>query len=124
MSDWNEMSAIDSQIQRVRAELEKLNTKLEKLKRKKEVLLRLPEICPSCSGTGRERYTDEAGSGDWRDCRTCKGLGRVAPLKCESCGRIAGTDMVYWRRQYTRLEVTRCPWCGGAMEYHFVVEEG
>lgn len=53
MSDWNEMSAIDSRIQSVRAELEKLNAELATLKRKKEVLRRLPEVCPSCNGTGR-----------------------------------------------------------------------
>ncbi len=36
----------------------------------------LDSICPSCDGTGSERYTDAAGSRDERDCKSCGGTGK------------------------------------------------
>ena len=32
-------------------------------------------ICPVCGGTGEERYTDAAGSCDYRECPHCGGTG-------------------------------------------------
>lgn len=32
-------------------------------------------ICPTCAGTGKERYIDAAGSRDERTCMSCKGTG-------------------------------------------------
>ena len=33
-------------------------------------------ICPTCNGTGSERYCDAAGDMDDRDCVSCKGSGK------------------------------------------------
>lgn len=32
-------------------------------------------LCPDCEGTGDTRYTDEAGSRDYKTCPTCGGTG-------------------------------------------------
>lgn len=36
-------------------------------------------ICPSCKGTGEERYCDAAGDMDSRQCSNCNGTGVVLP---------------------------------------------
>ena len=36
----------------------------------------LESICPSCNGTGNERYCDAAGDMDDRDCSACNGIGK------------------------------------------------
>jgi len=112
------LDVIDRRIADVEQQIDDLKARLEDLRRKRALLLSLPEICPSCGGTGQERYIDAAGSGDWRECLTCKGLGKIGPLKCRRCGRVFGTDMVYLRRY-----VGACPWCGGGLDYCKVEEK-
>jgi len=108
------LEAIEGEIARHKKEIDRLNECIKYLEMRREKLLNLPEKCPSCEGTGQERYTDAAGSGDWRECWTCRGLGKIGPLKCRGCGRIIGTDMIYIRR---KSEFPKCPWCGGALEH-------
>lgn len=107
------LNVIDRRIADVERQIDELKTRLEDLRRKRALLLSLPEICPSCGGTGQERYTDAAGSGDWYECLTCNGLGKIGPMICRSCGRVIGTDMIYWRREF---RFPSCPWCGGVCE--------
>lgn len=102
------LKSIDFDIKRYKDELDKIQTKINNLERKKEKLLQLKDICPTCKGTGQERYTDAAGSGDWRECLTCLGLGKVEPLEC-LCGKTITVDML---RAYRKRE---CPWCGGRL---------
>lgn len=73
----------------------------------KRALAELPEICPSCKGFGKERYTDAAGDSDWRECMICRGLGKVGPIKCTGCRRTIDVDMVHVRMQPHPC----CPWC-------------
>ena len=94
---------IINQINELRAELYLLDNK-------KEELLHLTEVCPTCNGRGEERYTDAAGSGDWRECQTCQGLGKVKDLKC-SCGKVTTVEML---RAYRERE---CPWCGRRLSF-------
>ena len=49
-----------------------------------------PIICPTCYGTGEERYTDAAGSRDTRPCRDCQGTG----IRRDDPGR-ATTRMIH-----------------------------
>ncbi|MDQ0287755.1 DnaJ-class molecular chaperone [Desulfofundulus luciae] len=66
------------------------------------------ETCPTCGGTGQEKF----GSGSeltWeRQCLTCGGVGKVYPTECPKCGRVIGTDMVAIHRMPAPLY----PWCG------------
>lgn len=32
-------------------------------------------VCKACGGTGEVRYTDAAGSRDWKECPVCRGTG-------------------------------------------------
>lgn len=110
------LDAIDRRIAVIERQVNDLKLRLEDLQKKRATLLSLPDTCLSCGGTGRERYTDEAGSSDWRECLTCRGLGKIGLLRCASCGRVAGTDMIFIRRQ-TSYGAVRCPWCGGVMDH-------
>lgn len=104
----NPIARINSKIEEASAEIDRLKNLKAELEQQKEALLSLPEQCPSCSGTGMERYTDAAGDTDTRECLTCKGLGRIGSLQCANCGREITTDMIALRRK-THPE---CPWCG------------
>ena len=107
---------IESDIALVDAEIRKLQEKKRLLEKQRELLEHLPELCPSCEGKGTETYTDAAGSIDWRECKTCRGLGKIGPIQC-SCGHVIGTDMTSLRRQSS----PRCPWCGAGLggQYQF-----
>lgn len=96
--------------ERLIKDINHLQAELKALDSKKEELLLLKEICPTCKGSGEERYTDAAGSGDWRECKTCRGLGKVKDLEC-SCGNIITVKMF---RAYRNRE---CPWCGRRLDY-------
>lgn len=101
---------IDDAISKGHKEIERIKRRIKRLEEKKEILLSLPNICPSCRGSGRERYTDAAGSGDWRDCSTCRGLGKIGPIECD-CGKVIGTDMIRIRQ----ATFPECPWCGKSL---------
>ncbi len=104
------LGRIDEAIEYAQKEIDTVNNRIENLKKKREYLLSLTDVCPSCDGRGQERYTDAAGSGDWRECLTCRGLGKIGPIECE-CGKIIGVDMVRVRRE----TFPRCPWCGASL---------
>lgn len=106
----NVLVDIDAAITEAFEEIASVKERIERLKQKKESLLSLPDICPSCGGGGQERYTDAAGSGDWRYCRTCRGLGKIGPIQCE-CGKTIDVEMVEVRR----ATFPRCPWCGKSL---------
>lgn len=79
-----------SPLQRVQKKREKLEKEIERLERELRGLdaeeayaSQLTELCPSCGGGGEERYTDAAGSGDWRECSACKGWGYVPKQRVE-----------------------------------------
>ena len=97
---------IDAAIERQRGHLKTANDEIKALEEKKKRILSLVDICPSCDGNGSERYTDAAGSGDWRDCRVCRGLGKVVDLRCTNCGNVTTPKML---RAYIDRQ---CPWCG------------
>lgn len=109
----NPLEAIEAEIRRYQDRAKEIQATIAELEAKKAALLDLPETCPSCKGSGRETYTDAAGSRDWRDCLTCKGLGKIGPMQCRSCGKIIGTDMIHFRR----CGDNRCPWCGSLLSY-------
>lgn len=59
--------------------------------------------CPGCSGRGEERYTDAAGSGDWRPCEDCGG---VWPNK-NGTGRVEGNlPLLVRKHPITRVVAT------------------
>ena len=97
---------IESAIKRQEEHIEVAEREIAALGEKRRRVLSLTEICPSCDGDGQERYTDAAGSGDWRDCGICRGLGKVADLRCPGCGQVTTPAM---RRVYRDRT---CPWCG------------
>ncbi len=92
-------------------DMNKLKRKIKDIKQKKEMLLSLSVICPSCNGTGKESYTDAAGSNDIRNCLTCRGLGKVGPIECE-CGKVIDVGMISIRRMVLPI----CPWCGRGLD--------
>ncbi len=102
------MTKYQQKIKRLEEKIEEMQRELVRWQQEeKRYLSGLTETCPSYKGNKTERYTDAAGSGDYRDCRTCRGLGVVGPIKCE-CGNEIATDMIYIRRQ----NLLDCPWCG------------
>ncbi len=109
----NPLEAIENEIRRHQKKVEELQNVIAELEAKKVALLNLPETCPTCIGTGEESYIDAAGASACRDCLTCKGLGKIGPVQCRSCGKIVGTDMIYYRRYGDN----RCPWCGSLLGY-------
>lgn len=108
---------IDKEIQHISEKIELLQDRKRYLEEQKRMLENLPDICPTCKGTGKERYTDAAGDVDERDCLTCRGLGRIGPIKCP-CGHTIDVDMVHARRQ----PFPSCPWCGKPLggQYRYV----
>ena len=106
------MSKYQGAIKKLRQEIEEKQKKIQELEEKEKVMLSgLTVVCPSCGGKKTERYTDAAGSGDTRDCLTCRGYGVVGPIECR-CGHTISVDMIYLRRQ----SVPYCPWCGRLVE--------
>lgn len=105
------MAELDRKIAEIEREITELRERKRALKARKRMLAELPEVCPSCGGSGEESYTDAAGDTDTRECRTCRGLGKVGPIECSNCGHTITTDMVYTRRQAD----PRCPWCGAPL---------
>ena len=104
----NPVTRVQNQKAKVREEIEKLQRSLSSLDQEEEYARRLTEVCPDCKGRGQERYTDAAGSGDWRDCSTCKGWGYVEKgVRCPGCGRDLD-EMTHLRRQHD----PHCPFCG------------
>ena len=85
------LQRIDAAIERLKKEIDEQTKEITELEMRRQKLLSLPETCPSCKGTGEERYTDAAGDSDIRECLTCKGLGKIGPLECRRCGRISGS---------------------------------
>lgn len=73
------IAVIDRQIEWANADIGRAESKLKRLQEKKRLMQTLLELCPSCKGTGEESYMDAAGSRDWRDCKTCGGIGKVGP---------------------------------------------
>lgn len=71
------VAMVDRQIEWTRNEINYAKTKLKRLQEKKRLMQTLPDICPACKGTGEETCMDAAGSRDWRNCRTCGGIGKV-----------------------------------------------
>lgn len=57
------LKAIDAEIKKVDAAIKTMNEALE------------PYLCPTCNGSGTERYCDAAGDMDDMTCRTCHGTG-------------------------------------------------
>lgn len=107
MIEW----LIDEEIANIEGKIRELQNRKRALEAKKRALAELPETCPSCKGSGKERYTDAAGDSDWRECMTCRGLGKVGPIKCTGCGRTIDVDMVHVRRQPHPCY----PWCGTSL---------
>ena len=103
----NVLENIEYQRTKAMQEIRVLENKIKRLDEKKEMLLSLPTTCPSCKGSGRERYTDAAGSGDWRECSTCRGIGKIGQIECK-CGKVIGVDMIRVRQE----TFPSCPWCG------------
>jgi len=91
----------------LRREIGDREAKIVRLEKIEKMMKTLPETCPSCEGRGEERYTDAADSTNWRDCKTCRGLGKIGDIKCE-CGNVITTDMIQVRRE----SIPKCPWCG------------
>ncbi len=106
----NVLDRLEYQRAKAMEEIETLKNRIKRLDDKKEMLLSLPTVCTSCNGSGMERYTDAAGSGDWRQCLTCRGLGKIGPIECQ-CGKVIETDMVMVRR----TNFPECPWCGKSL---------
>jgi rubrerythrin len=108
---------IDKEIQSIDEEIQEFQDRKRILEVQKQSLAELPDKCPSCGGSGTERYTDAAGDVDERDCLTCRGLGRIGPIKCP-CGHTIDVDMVHARRQ----PLPSCPWCGKLLggQYRYV----
>lgn len=71
------VAGIDRQIEWANAQIGNAKRQLRCLQEKKRLMQTLPDICPACKGTGEETCMDAAGSRDWRDCRTCGGIGKV-----------------------------------------------
>lgn len=97
-------------IERIQEEISKLIKQKRALEAEKEMLLNLPVTCPSCDGSGEESYVDAAGDTDIRDCRTCRGLGKISNIKC-NCGFVITTDMIALRRE----TFPKCPKCGSSL---------
>jgi len=104
------LKSIEYQKNMLIKEMKRIKAEVNELEFKKEIISKLKTICPSCKGTGEERYTDAAGSGDWRECSICKGLGKIGNLKC-SCGREINIEMKYSYKK--RL----CPYCGSYLYF-------
>lgn len=99
-------------IKKKEEQVKKLQLEIEELKKEEKMFVStLTDVCPSCRGTKKERYTDAAGSMDTRDCKTCKGVGFISDIKCDQCGKIITTKMIAVRRE----TFPRCPWCGGGI---------
>jgi DnaJ-class molecular chaperone len=96
---------LERKITETKEELERLEKEKAKIE---NTFQNLDVTCPSCGGTGRESFTDAAGDIDTRDCRTCRGLGKISDIKCEHCGNVITADMIWLRRQ----AFPQCPWCG------------
>lgn len=94
----------------MKKELSRIQGAIDELEAKRKLFDKLSTICPSCDGTGQERYMDAAGSRDYRECLTCNGVGKIAPIKCR-CGNIIGVDMIAVRREPS----STCPWCGARL---------
>lgn len=95
-------------IEALQKKVEEINSKILDLQEEeKKFKESLNMLCPTCEGRKNERYTDTAGSGDWRTCRTCKGYGHIGDYEC-GCGNVITTDMIYLRRR----GIPECPWCG------------
>lgn len=102
-------------LERVRAKREKITKEIEDLQRalfnlntEEAYASQLTDLCPSCKGKCEERYTDAAGSGDWRDCSTCKGWGYISKgVICPECKKSLD-DMTHLRRE----SMPHCPFCG------------
>jgi len=91
-------------------QVKKLQSEIERLKKEEKMFIStLTIVCPTCDGTREERYTDAAGSMDTRECKTCKGYGRIGDIKCNQCGNTITSKMVSLRRS----DSPKCPWCGG-----------
>lgn len=99
---------LDARIKQLKERIGILQNDLDLLETRRKRLLELPDLCPTCNGSGLERFTSAAGDSDLRECMTCKGLGKVGPIVCKSCKRTIGTDMIAVRRDLS----PQCPWCG------------
>ncbi len=107
----NPVIRVQNKKAKVREEIEKLQQKLSSLDKEEAYATQLTEICPDCKGDGQERYTDAAGSGDWRDCSTCKGWGYIKKgIICPGCGKSLD-DMMHLRREH----MPSCPFCGHSL---------
>ena len=104
----NPVTRVQSKKEKIKNQIEELRQKLSSLDREEVYATQLTELCPDCKGSCQERYTDAAGSGDWRDCSTCKGWGYITNgIKCPECGKNLD-DMNHLRRQ----NMPNCPFCG------------
>ena len=104
----NPVTRVQKQKEEIREQIEKLQRELSDLDTKEVYATQLTELCPSCKGSRQERYTDAAGSGDWRDCSTCHGWGYIQKgLHCPECKKSLD-DMTHLRRE----SMPHCPFCG------------
>lgn len=116
MAEVKTLEWLNEQIQRIEERQRVIEEYLQKLQQERDLLLSLPEICPTCKGTGEEYYTREQDVYQ-QECLTCKGLDKIGTLKCHRCARIVDTQMIHVRRLWS--DAPQCPWCGGDMEYVF-----
>lgn len=99
---------VQNKKEKIRKQIEELKRELSSLDSEEVYATQLTELCPDCKGKGEERYTDAAGSGDWRDCSTCHGWGYIEKeVCCPSCEK--GLDEMFYLR---RESMPHCPYCG------------
>lgn len=107
----NPVVRVQNKKAKIKEQIESLQRALINLNTEEAYASQLTELCPDCKGECEERYTDAAGSGDWRECSTCKGWGYISKgIICPGCGKSLD-DMTHLRRQ----NMPNCPFCGRSL---------
>ena len=105
-----------TQIKILKDEIEEKKKEIKTLEQEEQLMISgLTEICPTCNGEKIEQYIHKTSNGDTRECQTCRGYGRIGPIKC-SCDNTVTTTMIHVRRQ----ALPECPWCGERLKIYFL----